>query len=150
MSGRPARVRSWTALAAFGLLALLATGCKKEHAPQGTAAAVPEAAPDARGNTTNGTATSEAPDGTRSASAAAVPTRIAGPAAFDLALVEGGALLAWSPPRAQGGGLYVQRLDARGNPREPARRLTQTDAGGEVIELAATGVGARVGVAWLE
>lgn len=139
---RRARARMHVWLVLLGLLGLLTARCAKERAAQAPSAAESPVAAKGVANA--------APQSALAASAASVPTRVAGPAAFDLTRVEGGALLAWSPPRAQGGGLYVQRLDARGSPREPARRLAQTDAGGEVIELAASGMGARVGVAWLE
>jgi hypothetical protein len=128
-------------LALAAMLALAApVGCSRERTKDqpGPAAAAPaDLAPAA-------SAREVAPP------PADVSARVAGPAAFDLALAEGGALLAWSPPRAQGGGLFVQRLDARGVPRGPATRLAQTDAGGEVIELSVAALGARVGVAWIE
>ena len=71
-------------------------------------------------------------------------------AAFELATFAGGALLAWSPAQARGGGIGLQALDARGATQQVARRVAQTDAGGEVMELAAIGVGRHAGLAWLE
>lgn len=71
-------------------------------------------------------------------------------AAFELATFGTGALLAWAPARARGGGIWLQPLDARGAPLRPARRVAQTDAGGEVMELAAVGVGGHAGLAWVE
>jgi hypothetical protein len=133
---------SWAALA-------VPLSCSSRRAAEAERASVaaPVAAHDGVSARAPGAAQTPAPT---SEPAPALPTHIAGPAAFDLALAAGGALLAWSPPRARGGGLFVQRLDARGTPREPALRLAQTDAGGEVVELAATTLGARVGAAWIE
>ncbi|HMI92363.1 MAG TPA: hypothetical protein VK509_13400 [Polyangiales bacterium] len=69
---------------------------------------------------------------------------------FDLAASERGALLAWARPRAQGGGIWLQLYDARGAVRGAPRRVAQTEAGGEVVELAAIAVGRRNGLAWVE
>jgi hypothetical protein len=70
--------------------------------------------------------------------------------AFDLATDDRGALLAWAAARARGGGIWLQRHDARGAARGPARRAAQTEAGGEVVELAAVAVAGRSGLAWVE
>jgi len=82
--------------------------------------------------------------------AARVARRLAATTGFDLAASERGALLAWSPPRAQGGGVWLQLHDALGAARGAPRRVAQTDAGGEVVELAAIAVGRRNGLAWVE
>lgn len=119
-----AAARQWIPLL---LAAQLALGCRRVHTD----------------------AQASAPRATTPAAIAAgrVP---AGATAFDLALFADGALLVWGAPHASGGGIWLQILDARGAARGPARRVAQTDAGGEVLELAATGIGSKLGAAWIE
>ena len=118
------RTRGW-ATAAFGLVAGLA-GCGRDAS--GASDRSPSAAVGARRD----------------------PRVPATATAFDLAAFEGGATLAWAAPHARGGGIWLLGFDARGAARGAARRSAQTDAGGEVIELATVGVGRRTGLAWVE
>jgi hypothetical protein len=46
--------------------------------------------------------------------------------------------------------VWLQSFDAHGDARGAPRRVAQTDAGGEVLELAATGIGKQLGAAWIE
>jgi hypothetical protein len=68
-------------------------------------------------------------------------------AAFDLIATQRGPLLSWAEPRAAGGAVVVQALDARGVARGAARRIATS---AQVIEVELAAQGERVGVALLE
>ncbi len=69
-------------------------------------------------------------------------------AAFDLALAEHGAWLAWAPAHDRRGRILLRALGTLGDPRGPQRTLVET--ADEVVELAIAEGGGRLAVGWIE
>lgn len=83
------------------------------------------------------------------------PRAVATPAAFDLVGVPGGAVLLWSSPATDGGGVTLSMLDPVGTVRGDERSLFSrpaTDAApvaADAVEIAAASGGGRLAVAWV-
>jgi hypothetical protein len=81
---------------------------------------------------------------------AAPPGRLSTPTAFELTAGPRGATLIWAPAERAGGAIQKRELDALGAVQASSEVALATGIDGDVADLPASWVGARLGLAWLE
>lgn len=80
----------------------------------------------------------------------APPGRLSTPTAFELTASPRGATLVWAPAERAAGAVQKRELDAAGAFQASSEGALATGVEGDVADLTAAWVGARLGLAWLE